>query len=133
MARLVRVSISQAASEVSTSHFTRSHASYREYLEYQRMLMMDIALLLQEDAGRAADWHRERSAGHGLGHWLHKFFLSLSVRGHGKNAAEALTEAAKSVVQMSLVHGEYVAAEVAPKSTASATVGQSGRYRVERV
>lgn len=133
MTRAVRVSMTQAATSVATSHFTGGHAPYRQYLEYQRLLMMDIALLLQEDAGRAADWHRGRSTGRGFMHWLKKFFLTMTMRGHGKNASEALQEAAKSIVQMSMVHGELMALEAARNSSTSATTGQTNRYRTERV
>lgn len=131
MARAMRASMTANATRIAEAHFTAKHSAYRDYLERQRVLMVDVAILLEEDAARAASWHRGRTTGHGVGHWIHKFFLGLMVRGHGKNAAEAVTEAAKSIIQMSLVHGEYMLAERAkgPVVSDSATAGRPGRYR----
>jgi hypothetical protein len=123
----------QSAAGIEAAHFTSGHPAYRKHLETERLLVLDIALLLMEDSGRTADWHRQRSPGRGLGHWLHKFFLTLRLRSHGKSASEALMEAAKSVVRQAEVHQEYMAVEARKNSGSSnpnsTTTGGSGRYR----
>lgn len=128
-------SMRDCAATVESSHFTGSHAAYRQYLESSRLLLLDVALLLMEDSARTADWHRDRSSGRGLGVWLQTFFLSLRMRSHGRLASEAVLEAAKDIVKMATVHQEYMhleaRANASSTSPASTTIGGPARYRTE--
>lgn len=126
-------SMRESAAKMEAAHFTASHAAYRQHLETERLLLLDVGLLLTQDSGHAADWHRRRSSGRGFMHWLQTFFLTLRLRSHGKAASEAMLEAAKSVVRQAEVHHEYMAVEAARNSVSGAAVviGDSSRYRTE--
>lgn len=117
----------EAAAKFENGHFTASHPAYREHLDLTRALLCDISLLLAEDAAKTSHWLRDRKSLD----WFSRFFLAHRLHGCGKDASDAVLEAAKDFVRMYAVHQEYVMLEAAPKDSNSKTVGGSGRYRTE--
>lgn len=123
--------LTRAASTFEQADLGRSHAEYRTYLEAVRTVMCDLSMLLSEDASEAGSWLRGRDPKEGRVGWWDRWFLSFRLAGHGKRAAEAVLEAAKTSVRMAMVHQEYIAQEADPARNGSSG-GREGRYRTER-
>ncbi|MEV8639081.1 hypothetical protein AB0395_46235 [Streptosporangium sp. NPDC051023] len=122
----------QVAAELEAAHFTTGHPAYRAHLEHWRTLLCEMALTLAEDSAQTSRWLRVRRPRVGAASWADRFFLSIRLRGHGKNAADAVLEAAKDLIRMAAVHQEYTLLE-ASKATDGKPASRSGRYRTEDV
>ncbi|WP_214103269.1 hypothetical protein [Acrocarpospora catenulata] len=122
--------LAQAAAVFEQADLGRSHEEYRRYLEAVRTIMCDLSLLIAEDAAEAGRWLRERDPKGGRVGWWDRMFLSFRLSGHGKRSAEAVLEAAKTAVRMSMVHQEYIALETDPAQNGKS--GRQGRYRTEK-
>ncbi|WP_157254822.1 hypothetical protein [Nonomuraea typhae] len=94
-----------------TAQVTGSHEGMATYLDNTESLSRTLATMLSMDAELAATWlrHRKPSQGKRLG-FRERWQLSRRIRGHGKNGADALLEAAKHVRRMKELHEDFVAA-----------------------
>ncbi|MEV7014154.1 hypothetical protein [Streptosporangium sp. NPDC051022] len=122
----------QVAAEIEVAHFTTGHPAYRAHLEHWRTLLCEMALTLAEDSAQTSRWLRVRKPRVGAANWFDRFFLSVRLRGHGKNAADAVLEAAKDLVRMAAVHQEYIVLETS-RAADGKPADKSGRYRTEDV
>ncbi|MFF3665512.1 hypothetical protein [Microtetraspora malaysiensis] len=123
--------LGKAAGQIERGHFSTSHPVYRAHLERRRAMACDIALMLHDDAARVSMWLQTRQQAQRMS-WLSRIYLALRVASHGRNAADAVLEAAKSAIRMAAVHEEYVAIETTTSTDSSRSgSARSGRYRTE--
>lgn len=115
------------AADIETARITGSHSAYRAHLERQRLLAMDIALMIAEDASESSAWLRDRRPAKGRVKWLSRLWLSLRLGSHGRVASDAVLEAAKAAVRAYAVHQEYIDLEQSGAGTSSGD--RAGRYR----
>lgn len=95
-----------------TAQVTGSHDGVAAYLDNSEGMSRNLAVMLAMDADLAATWLRHRKPARGKRvPYRDRWQLSRRIRGHGKNGADALLEAAKYIRRMKEVHEDFVAAE----------------------
>lgn len=91
-----------------TAEVVAGHTAFAEHLENTAKLARSLALMISQDAEIAATWlrHRRPKKGRRIS-LVERVALARRTRGHGRNAADALAEAAKALAKAAGVHEEY--------------------------